>query len=76
MQDKDIITEDSLREAGQAAGLEQELMDNLIGQIGLASVKEKLHRSTQEALDLGVSHSLSQDLWEGWGSTVICTVAV
>lgn len=55
VQDKDITTEDSLREAGEAAGLEKELMDNLIGQIGHASVKAELQQSTQEALDLGVS---------------------
>lgn len=51
--DKDITTEESLREACATAGLELELADNLIGQIGESSVKEELKRSTQEALDLG-----------------------
>ena len=36
-------------------GLSQELTDNLIGQIGTTDVKEELKRTTQEALDLGVS---------------------
>ena len=76
MQDKDITTEDSLREAGQAAGLEKELLDNLIGQIGHASVKAELQRSTQEALDLGVSHPLwNEPLREGeLLSYVLCLV--
>ena len=55
MQDKDIVSEESLREACESACIGKELTDNLIGQIGDASVKEELKRSTQEALDLGVS---------------------
>ena len=54
VQDKDIVSEESLREACEAADIERELTDNLIGQIEEASVKDELKRSTQEALDLGV----------------------
>jgi glutathione S-transferase kappa 1 len=51
--DQDITEERSLREACKASGIDQEMTDNLIGQIGQPEVKEELKRSTQEALDLG-----------------------
>ena len=53
-QDEDITTEESFRTAGLKAGLSEEALDNLIGQIKTEPVKEELKRSTQEALDLGV----------------------
>ena len=49
--------EDSLRDVCREVGLSSELTDHLIGQIGTSEVKEELKRTTQEALDLGVSHS-------------------
>lgn len=54
-QDEDIVGEESLREVCQKVGLSGELTDNLIGQIRTDRIKEELKRTTQEALDLGVS---------------------
>ena len=54
MQDRDIVAEESLREACRAAGLGQEEGDNLVSRITELEVKEELRRATQEALDLGV----------------------
>lgn len=55
LQDEDIVSEESLREVCQKVGLSGELTDNLIGQIRTERIKEELKRTTQEALDLGVS---------------------
>lgn len=55
LQDEDIVSEESLREVCQKVGLSGELIDNLIGQIRTERIKEELKRTTQEALDLGVS---------------------
>ena len=54
-QDEDIVSEESLKEVCQKVGLSGELTDNLIGQIRTDRIKEELKRTTQEALDLGVS---------------------
>ena len=54
-QDEDITTDDSLISACIRAGLSQDQADKLIGQVSLDPIKEELKRSTQEALDLGVS---------------------
>ena len=54
-QDEDIVSEESLRKVCQKVGLSGELTDNLIGQIRTDRIKEELKRTTQEALDLGVS---------------------
>ena len=55
IQDEDITTDDSLSQACIRAGLSQEQADKLVGQIYLDPIREELKRSTQEALDLGVS---------------------
>lgn len=51
--DEDITRLESLQEACLAAGLKQQFIDDLIGQIELQEVKDELKRTTQEALDLG-----------------------
>ena len=58
LQDEDIVSEESLKEVCEKVELSQELTDKLIGQIGTAEVKEELKRTTQEALDLGVSRAI------------------
>ena len=55
VQDEDIAAEESLREVCTRAGISERQTDDLIGQIRTPAVKEELKRSTQEALDLGVS---------------------
>ena len=52
------MSEESLKEVCEKVELSQELTDKLIGQIGTAEVKEELKRTTQEALDLGVSRAV------------------
>lgn len=44
-----------MQEVCRKVGLSQELTDDLIGQIKTDRIKEELKRTTQEALDLGVS---------------------
>ena len=55
MQDEDITSEESLRQACIKAGLSLEKANELIGKISDDAIKQELKRSTQEALDLGVS---------------------
>lgn len=60
------MSEESLKEVCKKVELSQELTDKLIGQIGMPEIKEELKRTTQEALDLGVSHHILEPamVWE------------
>jgi len=66
LQDEDIVSEESLKEVCKKVELSQELTDKLISQIGTPEIKEELKRTTQEALDLGVSHPTLEPamVWE------------
>ena len=55
MQDEDITEVESLREACSKAGLSQDQAEDLIGQTETSTVKEELKKTTQIALDNGVS---------------------
>ena len=44
-----------MREAGNCAGLSEQLVDKLLAETSETQTKEELKRVTKEALDLGVS---------------------
>ena len=54
LQDEDITTEDSLKEACKASDISSDVASELLISIKDESIKEKLKGTTQEAFDLGV----------------------